>query len=200
MADSIIYRDVLEILGKIVPSPTTLWSISDAVWQTLCADKDRHGERAPFSYRSAMLDVLRYASNMSVSTDSENGAEVMPSIDVEDLLENTDLSHAHEFLRRVRNTVWNRRAFRSRTSPAGEDASKSMVGLVPRGARTGDVLCILYGCSVPIALRKSQSSASDDTWVLIGDAYVNGAMYGEEVKHKLLSGSIENSEREVRIK
>jgi hypothetical protein len=200
MANGIVYGDALEILGTIKRSPATLWSISDAIWQTLCADRDRNGDRAPFSYRSAMLDILRFISETSLDSDSGNDLQIMPCIDVEDLLATAELVHTHAFLKKIRDTVWNRRAFRSKPNPAEKDTSKFLVGLVPRTAKTGDVVCILYGCSVPVVLRKSQSSTSDESWLLVGDAYVNGVMNGEEIKQALLWGSLKQREREIKIK
>jgi hypothetical protein len=50
------------------------------------------------------------------------------------------------------------------------------IGVVPCRARPGDVVAILYGCSIPLVLRKD---ASQDSWLVIGEGYVHGYMNGE---------------------
>ncbi|KAK6379475.1 hypothetical protein LTS17_006393 [Exophiala oligosperma] len=193
MADGIVYQDVLEILGGVKRCAVTHWSFPDAIWRTLCADRDANGDRAPRYYRSMMLDILQFvASGIDPS--------LLPCIDVEDLLATAELGSSLPFLKRIRDTVWNRRAVRLKSDPAEQNISKSMVGLVPRAAKIGDVICILYGCSVPVVLRKRQSSTSDTSWLLVGEAYVDGIMDGEEIKHASMSGTLKPREVEVKIK
>lgn len=48
------------------------------------------------------------------------------------------------------------------------------IGLGPVKMRKGDQICILYGCSVPIVLRKVSGGVT-----LVGDAYLHGLMDGE---------------------
>ncbi|KAK3614312.1 hypothetical protein LTR56_027334 [Elasticomyces elasticus] len=156
---------------------------------------------------SELLQALkgRFAQKELLDTENEDAGsrddlQIMPCIDVEDLLANTELIHAHEFPNRVRDTVCNRRAFQAKPDSVEKAPSKVMVGLVPRTARAGDVICILYGCSVPVVLRKPRSFSNDDTWLLVGDAYINGAMNGEEIKRTMSSDSLERIEREIKIK
>ena len=56
-----------------------------------------------------------------------------------------------------------------------KDADHSLFGLGPPATKEGDVVCVLYGCSVPVILWKS----SDGHMIQIGEAYVNGKMEGE---------------------
>lgn len=58
-------------------------------------------------------------------------------------------------------------------------SSKGYIGLVPAKAREGDHICVLYGCSVPVILRKK-----GDHYVLIGESYVHGIMDGEALSQK----------------
>jgi hypothetical protein len=51
-----------------------------------------------------------------------------------------------------------------------------MMGLVPDMARVDDVICVLLGCPHPMVFRKK-----GEGWVVLGEAYVNGFMYGEAV-------------------
>ena len=52
--------------------------------------------------------------------------------------------------------------------------AKGYLGLVPREARTGDMIAILKGGRVPFVLRSRGGS-----WQLIGASYVHGVMHGE---------------------
>jgi hypothetical protein len=62
------------------------------------------------------------------------------------------------------------------------------MGLVPANAQVGDAIMVLYGASVPIALRKLSIS-----YRLVGECYIHGAMdvlKGEWEGHSFrLSGS-----------
>lgn len=50
------------------------------------------------------------------------------------------------------------------------------IGVAPCRARPGEVVAILYGCSIPLILRKD---ASEDSWLVVGEGYVHGYMNGE---------------------
>ena len=51
-------------------------------------------------------------------------------------------------------------------------------GIGPRECKTGDTACLVFGSSFPFILRQIESHDAD-RYVLIGDAYVHGVMYGE---------------------
>lgn len=65
--------------------------------------------------------------------------------------------------------IWNRRLVRLK------DYS---LGLVPERTLRFDRICILFGCDVPVILRKRRN----DFWELIGEAFVYGVMDGEAVE------------------
>jgi hypothetical protein len=48
------------------------------------------------------------------------------------------------------------------------------MGLGPRFAEKGDLVCILLGCSVPILIRKREAK-----YAVVGDTYIYGMMHGE---------------------
>jgi hypothetical protein len=50
-------------------------------------------------------------------------------------------------------------------------------GLVPERAEEGDCIFVLFGCDVPVILRKC-----NDSYVFIGECYVQGLMNGEAIK------------------
>jgi hypothetical protein len=48
------------------------------------------------------------------------------------------------------------------------------MALVPKQTRKGDSICVLFGCDVPVVLRKHD----DGLWEFIGETYVHGIMDG----------------------
>ncbi|KAK4249333.1 heterokaryon incompatibility protein-domain-containing protein [Corynascus novoguineensis] len=54
---------------------------------------------------------------------------------------------------------------------------KGLLGLGCPGAQVGDVVCVLYGTTVPYVLRPR----SDGAMSFVGDAYIHGAMDGEAI-------------------
>jgi hypothetical protein len=56
-------------------------------------------------------------------------------------------------------------------------ASTGIIGLAPNITEEGDLICILFGCSVPVILRKEEND-----YILIGESYVDGFMHGEAMK------------------
>ena len=44
------------------------------------------------------------------------------------------------------------------------------LGLAPRDAQEDDMVCILFGCSVPVILRENE----DETLRFIGECYIDG--------------------------
>ncbi|KAJ4381016.1 hypothetical protein N0V86_003363 [Didymella sp. IMI 355093] len=51
-----------------------------------------------------------------------------------------------------------------------------IVGVSPCRARPGDVVAVLYGCSIPLVLRKV---STHDAWQMVGEGYAHGFMNGE---------------------
>ena len=52
---------------------------------------------------------------------------------------------------------------------------KGGVGMGPHEARKGDKIVLLLGCRLPVILRKRE----DESYILIGEAYIHGIMNGE---------------------
>lgn len=55
---------------------------------------------------------------------------------------------------------------------------RGFLGMAPEKSRVGDIVCILYGSSVPVVLRKI---AGGTKFVFIGECFVDGYMSGEAV-------------------
>ncbi len=64
-------------------------------------------------------------------------------------------------------------------------------GLVPDHAELGDLICVLFGCDVPVVLRQE-----DDHFIFIGECYIRGLMHGEAIK-SLLRGDVESKQFEI---
>jgi hypothetical protein len=57
------------------------------------------------------------------------------------------------------------------------------VGVAPKEARKGDMVCVLFGCSVPVVLRRrEQCDADGPVYELIGECYLDEFMDGEALK------------------
>ncbi|KAK3672467.1 hypothetical protein LTR78_007774 [Recurvomyces mirabilis] len=56
---------------------------------------------------------------------------------------------------------------------------KGYIGIGPKVVRSDDVVVILQGCSVPLVLR--HYLRSEASYFVVGQAYVNGVMFGEGV-------------------
>lgn len=57
------------------------------------------------------------------------------------------------------------------------------LGFVPKEAREGDVICVLYGGEVPYVLRPWKSGY----FLVVGECYVDGIMHGEGLSEDALS-------------
>jgi hypothetical protein len=135
--------------------------VPDQLWRTLVADRGPDGTNAPAWYRRACLECLTHVDNVgNLNTNKFRN--------VEDTPETMKL-----FLKRVRNVVWNRKFFLT----AGKSRHGVLYGIAPPKASTNDIICILFGCSVPVVLRK----VSDNRYNFIGECYVHGMMDGESL-------------------
>jgi len=151
----LILRESLQMCGW-TGIENNIHSVPDKLWRTLIADRDSEGQIPPRWYQRVCLRCLELADTFS------NG-----DLNVAQLLQE-DSEMLRIYLTRVRNVTWNRKFF---TSEKGD-----LLGLCPAAARQGDLVCVLYGCSVPVILRQHED---DGCFELIGEAYVHGKMDGE---------------------
>jgi hypothetical protein len=139
--------------------------VPDQLWRTLVADRGPDGTNAPAWYRRACLECLTHVDNVgNLNTNKFRNVEDTPAT-------------MKLFLKRVRNVVWNRRFFLT----AGKRRHGVLYGIAPPKASNNDIICILFGCSVPVVLRK----VSDDRYNFIGECYVHGMMDGESLPLKM---------------
>lgn len=56
---------------------------------------------------------------------------------------------------------------------------RGFLGMAPRAARRGDIVVVLFGCSVPVVLR---SREGNENYTVVGECFVPGLMYGEALE------------------
>jgi len=132
----------------------------DQLWRTIVADRDETGMVAPSWYRRAFFYCLPQGQDFDIDTQKLINQNNTPSL-------------VKEFLKRVQSVIWNRRLFTA-TGQRGENE----LGLAPRQAQLGDIICIVFGCSVPVLLRKDLSDHGD-YYRLIGEVYLHDMMDGQ---------------------
>ena len=155
----------------------------DKIWRTLVADRDPDGQPPPAWYRQACSRCLEIADNFN------NG-----DLNVGELMQEQS-EMLHKYLARVRDVTWNRRFFTAETikypkneqeysekKKQGYPEKQELFGLGPPRIEKDDIVCILFGCSVPVILRKVEDgNDGNDIMELIGEGYVYGKMEGEAV-------------------
>ncbi|KAH7361241.1 heterokaryon incompatibility protein-domain-containing protein [Pyrenochaeta sp. MPI-SDFR-AT-0127] len=82
---------------------------------------------------------------------------------------NSDFDTLDNFLSRFHDTV-RKKARRLMVTNEG------IVGMAPCRAREGDIVAILFGCSIPLVLRRR---GAREAWQVIGEGYAHGFMNGE---------------------
>jgi hypothetical protein len=115
-------------------------------WRTLVADRGKDNRNPPYYYAKACAESV-----------SKGGIQ-SGAVSTTDLIHKEQNSIIAEFCRRVQAVIWNRQLVRAEwdsTDLNGNSVRKSHLGLVAASVRTGDLICILYGCSVPVVLRKN---------------------------------------------
>ena len=162
-AQGMILQECLEMGGWT--DEDGLEKVPDSLWRTFVADRGPDGKSAPSWYRRACLECL---THITQNGDLSTGA----------LIENHNTPTTMvTFLKRVQRVVWNRKFFRSRGGEY-QDEGDQLFGLAPTKSQVGDLIVILYGCSVPVLLREFKTKR-DHYFELVGEAYVHGMMDGE---------------------
>lgn len=169
--DGIITRECLVRLGWTADrTATTIPDVPDRLWQTLVADRDPDGKPTPTWYKSACQSVLAYQSN--------NG-----HINIDRILRLSNKTGQSKivqaYLKRVKGVTWNR-SFIEASNSQGQDR---LVGFGPPKTEHGDIIVIMFGCSVPVILRPTYNTLGDvDEYQFIGEAYIYGKMDGEALE------------------
>ncbi|KAF2838113.1 hypothetical protein M501DRAFT_976223 [Patellaria atrata CBS 101060] len=109
----------------------------DEFWRTLVGDRGQFSRNTMNFYPRTCL----HAMQQCVPDDN---------IDTNLIINDNVCSITCEFLRRVQAVVWNRCLMRSKET--------KQLGLVPKYSKNNDLICILYGCSVPVILRRYEKT------------------------------------------
>ena len=148
-------------------------------WRTLVASRGPGGSNCPRFYPRACKFLKSQLYRGDIST--------------MELLQKAPSTIVTRFLRRVQEVIWMRRLFTT---------LRSSLGLAPQESRKGDLICILYGCSVPVILRRHAANPSDiHYYEFIGECYVHDLMDGEALtikkkEHREVDGKREETERQ----
>lgn len=142
MAEGIVLRECLELVGwTLTAKPDDQEHVLDRLWRIMVADRGPDATNPPTWYKRACLYCL---DNITPSGD----------LDTRALLADYPPEIAKLFLKRVQSVMWNRKMFK-----AGD-----FFGLAPTRAEPGDAVCVLFGCSVPVILRRRAAEG----WKFIG--------------------------------
>lgn len=144
-------------------------SMSEAIWRTVIGDKLHPDLTSAPSYCGTFFSGLKQShfSDTQASISLTDGVETLEE----------GLAAWYRFQERVDEMLFRRAAFRT------EDG---WIGLAPDEVAEGDVVVILSGGDVPFVLRE----VGDGGYVLVGECFVEGAMYGDVVKRKIDDGMI----------
>jgi hypothetical protein len=106
-------------------------------WRTLIADRDPNGRNVPKFYATVCSQALR------------QGVKGGP-INTDNIISHSGSSVVTDFTRRVQSVICNRKLIRTQRG--------RYLGLVPEATRKEDLVCILYGCTVPVVLRRHEKT------------------------------------------
>jgi hypothetical protein len=160
MVGGVISRAALELCGWHKGHPA---ADLDQVWRILVANRGPDGTNPPNWYRRACKACLEWYDKEPEDTFNTNTLRNMQGTPTGKV----------EFLDRVQEVVWNRNVIR--TKPVD---GPPYIGIAPEGSAKGDIICIFFGCSVPVVLQPQD----DGEFKFIGECYVHGVMDGEAVE------------------
>ena len=139
VVDGTIPDDFLALAGWMNEEDVN--NIPDRLWRILVADRASDGKKIPSCYRRTCMYALSKASGEG-------------DLNTSRLIANR--SHPYtviDYLKRVQAIVWSRRLFYCR--PGASDA-EPLYGLGSRYIKENDLVCLLYGCSVPVIIRERE--------------------------------------------
>lgn len=115
-------------------------------WRTLVADRGKDHRNPPYYYATACRESFR------------KGGFRAGSVDTGALISRERNSIIAEFCRRVQAAIWSRCLIK--TAINTEDNPRAL-GLASEKVKQGDLVCILFGCTVPVILREFRKSEFD---------------------------------------
>jgi hypothetical protein len=106
---------------------------SEELWRTLVADRGKDGRNPPYYFSRACKESVF------------KGGLASGAVNTSDLINNERNSIVAEFCRRVQSVIWGRRLIKT---------DQGNLGIASSSVKKGDLICILYGCTVPVVLRR----------------------------------------------
>ena len=137
-------------------------NVPDQFWRTMVADRDPDGNKAPRWYKRACMHAWSQKSRNCADFDTKESPKRFHS------------PRTQEFLRRVQSVTCGRSLIVTK--------KHGLLGLAPATTNIEgytDIVCLLYGCSVPVILRARHGGSFHH---LIGEAYIHGIMEGETIQ------------------
>ncbi|KAI0884889.1 heterokaryon incompatibility protein-domain-containing protein [Annulohypoxylon maeteangense] len=180
--DGIIPKGALQRLGWS-NRDDEVFLVPDRVWRTLVADRGPDGRPPPSWYHRASLRCL--------VQDTPNG-----HISTKNILEQNSSGIMYDYIRRVQAVTWNRVVLEGIDE---NNPKENLVGIGPPLTEMGDLICIIFGCSVPCIIRPwmftTLGKSSDinrrkpdiskgeqpDYYEFIGEAFIYGKMDGQAI-------------------
>lgn len=136
----------------------------NAYWRTLVADRGPNGSATPDFYPVACRDQANQYGHVAHNYKWDLGTPITKA----------RLALVNKFVQRVQEVVLNRRLVNTQLG---------RLGLAPSLVRKGDLVCILFRCSVPILLRRQQDAVTGEEYFqIIGECYIHGIMEGEALE------------------
>lgn len=114
--------------------------VPEDFWRTLVADRGKDGRNPPMYYARACKESVTKGGIQSGAVNTSN------------LINNERNSIVAQFCRRVQAVIWNRRLMKTH---------RTLLGLGNKHVQSGDKVCILYGCSVPVILRETAKTQEE---------------------------------------
>jgi hypothetical protein len=139
------------------------FNVPEEFWRTLVADRGPNGTITPSWYARA----FRYCLQHLTPTGDINTNRLIS-------LQEDESSLGVSFLNRVQSVIWNRKFLVSKEN--------GWFGLGPMATVETDIICVLYGCSVPVILRPMRTEDGKEYFLLVGECYVHGIMDGEIIE------------------
>jgi hypothetical protein len=171
---------------KLVKWQSSKQEVPERFWRTIVANRDAAGEQAPGHWKRMCQHAVK-------------GRPANGNFSLINVRKYTKLSSMIEFIDRVESVIFDKQMV-----SFDQERLDGTLGLAPKHAKKGDVVCILYGCSVPVLLRKyvddsrlkchkvdSADRTGETFYRVVGEIYVHGFMEGEAIKAKTLGKNIE---------
>lgn len=168
----------LPALSGVIPESWPFfagWSSRDdeapeSFWRSLVADRDHKGKNPPMYFPRACKEIFHRVPE---------GAD----IDTGKLIRDGPGAILRDFLDRVQAVTWGKRLIKT---------SSGRLGIAPAQTKKNDLVCILYGCDVPVVLRRTQPakrpigslSAKSIEAEMVGECFIYGCVDGEALSHQ----------------